>query len=80
MGRDGFARGVCPVHTRLDGDTVFATATGARPLANPVTDVTEIGAVAANVLARAIARGVYEARALPFAGAKPDWKSRFGGG
>ena len=80
MAQDGFARALYPVHTTLDGDTVFAAATGARPLASPVTDVTEIGAVAANVLARAIARGVYEARALPFAGAKPDWKSRFGGG
>ena len=80
MAQDGFARALYPVHTTLDGDTVFAAATGARPLASPVNDVTEIGAVAANVLARAIARGVCEARALPFAGAKPDWKSRFDGG
>ncbi len=78
MAQDGFARAIYPVHTTLDGDTVFAAATGAKPLANPVADVTEIGATAANVLARAIARGVYEARALPFAGAKPDWKGRFG--
>ncbi len=77
MAQDGFARALYPVHTTLDGDTVFAAATGAKPLASPVTDVTEIGAIAANVLARAIARGVYEARALPFPGAKPDWKSRF---
>ena len=34
--------------------------------------------VAANVLARAIARGVYEATALPFAGSLPSWKDKFG--
>jgi hypothetical protein len=34
--------------------------------------------VAANVVARAIARGVYEATALPFEGALPAWKDRFG--
>jgi hypothetical protein len=30
------------------------------------------------VLARAIARGVYEAQALPFSGALPSWKDKFG--
>jgi hypothetical protein len=34
--------------------------------------------VAANVVARAIARGVYTATALPFPGALPAWKDRFG--
>jgi D-aminopeptidase len=34
--------------------------------------------VAANALARAIARGVYEASRLPFPGALPAWKDRFG--
>jgi hypothetical protein len=34
--------------------------------------------VAANVLARAIARGVYEAAALPFPKALPSWKDKFG--
>jgi D-aminopeptidase len=33
--------------------------------------------VAANVMARAIARGIYEARALPFADALPSWKAKF---
>jgi L-aminopeptidase/D-esterase-like protein len=78
MAQDGFARAIYPVHTTLDGDTVFAAATGAKPLRDPVLSLTEIGATAANVLARAIARGVYEARALPFAGAKPGWKDKFG--
>jgi D-aminopeptidase len=37
----------------------------------------ELGALAANVLARAIARGVYEAATLPFRGAQPAWQDRF---
>jgi hypothetical protein len=34
--------------------------------------------VAANTVARAIARGVYSATALPFPGALPAWRERFG--
>jgi D-aminopeptidase len=30
------------------------------------------------VLARAIARGIYEATALEFPGAVPSWRDRFG--
>jgi L-aminopeptidase/D-esterase-like protein len=78
MAQDGFARAIYPVHTPLDGDTVFVAATGARPLGDPVFDVMRIGATAANVVARAIARGVYEARALPFAGALPAYRDKFG--
>jgi L-aminopeptidase/D-esterase-like protein len=78
MAQDGFARAIYPAHTPLDGDTVFAAATGAKSLHDPVFGVSEIGATAANVLARAIARGVYEARALRFSGAKPGWQDTFG--
>jgi L-aminopeptidase/D-esterase-like protein len=78
MAQDGFARAIYPAHTPLDGDTVFAAATGAKPLQDPVLNVSDIGATAANVLARAIARGVYEARALPFSGARPSWRDKFG--
>ena len=69
MAQDGFARAIYPVHTPLDGDVVFAAATGAKALADPLYGLAELGMVAANVMARAIARGVYEATALPFAGA-----------
>ncbi len=69
MAQTGLARAIYPVHTPLDGDIVFAAATGAKPLPDPVYSLSELGMVAANVLARAIARGVYEASALPFAGA-----------
>jgi hypothetical protein len=34
--------------------------------------------VAANTVARAIARGVHAANALPFLGALPAWSDRFG--
>ena len=78
MAQDGMARALRPVHTPLDGDMVFAAATGARPLADPVIALAELGALAADVVARAIARGVYEARALPFPGALPRWRDRFG--
>jgi L-aminopeptidase/D-esterase-like protein len=76
--QDGFARAIYPVHTPLDGDTVFAASTGKRPLADPVYAFAELGAVAANVLARAVARAVHEATALPFSGALPAWKDKFG--
>jgi L-aminopeptidase/D-esterase-like protein len=75
---DGLARALRPAHAPMDGDSVFAAATGAKPLQVPILDLTEIGHAAADCLARAIARGVYEATALPFAGALPSWKDRFG--
>ena len=48
-----------------------------KPLPDPVFSLSELGMLAANVLARAIARGVYEATALPFPGALPSWNDRF---
>lgn len=76
MADDGLARAIRPAHAPLDGDTVFAAATGHKPLTDAARDLAELGHVAADCLARAIARGVYEATALPFAGSLPDWKSR----
>ena len=73
------ARALRPIHTPLDGDIVFVGATGMRTLADPMLGLSELGALAADVVARAIARGVYEARALPFPGALPSWRDRFGG-
>jgi L-aminopeptidase/D-esterase-like protein len=77
MAQSGVARAIYPVHTPLDGDLVFAAATGQRRLADPLIALAELGAVAANVVARAIARGIYEASALPFPGALPSWKDKF---
>jgi D-aminopeptidase len=78
MAQDGMARALRPVHTPLDGDVVFVAATGARSLADPIIALAELGSLAADVVARAIARGVFEARALPFPGAQPSWRDRFG--
>jgi D-aminopeptidase len=78
MAQDGLARAIYPVHTPLDGDVVFAAATGKQDLADPIYSLAELGMVAANVLARAIARGVYEAHALRFQGALPSWRDKFG--
>ena len=77
IAQTGFARAIYPVHAPLDGDVVFAAATGEKTI-DPVVGLTELGMVAANVVARAIARGVFAATALPFPGALPSWKDRFG--
>ena len=73
----GFARAIYPVHAPLDGDVLFAAATCEKPI-EPLVGLTELGMVAANVVARAIARAVYNATPLPFPGAQPAWKDRFG--
>jgi L-aminopeptidase/D-esterase-like protein len=78
MAQTGLARAIYPVHTPLDGDVLFAVATGKKELDEPLHALTLLGAVAANVTARAIARGVYEASALPFPGALPSWREKFG--
>ena len=79
MADDGLARAIRPAHAPMDGDTVMASAMLRKPLQNETVDLTEIGLAAADCLARAIARGVYEATALPFAGALPAWRDKFGG-
>ena len=68
MAQTGLARAIYPVHTPLDGDAVFAAATGDVALADPIYGLAQLGAAAANVLARAVARGVYEAAPLPASG------------
>lgn len=77
MAQTGLARAIYPVHAPLDGDVVFAAATGRRPLADPLHGLTELGAIAANAVARAVARGVYEAKALAFPGSQPSWRDKF---
>jgi L-aminopeptidase/D-esterase-like protein len=77
IAQTGMARAIYPVHAPLDGDVVFAAATGKMPI-DPLFGLTELGMVAANTVARAIARGVHAATALPFLGALPAWGDRFG--
>ncbi|MGV9801097.1 P1 family peptidase [Mycobacterium sp. NPDC003449] len=71
---DGLARTIRPCHTPLDGDTVFALATGAVAVPpDPRTPVamapdtrliTEIGAAAADCLARAVLVGLLAAESV----------------
>jgi L-aminopeptidase/D-esterase-like protein len=76
---DGMARAIVPSHTPFDGDLVFAAATGAKPLRDPVTEPFLIGHAAATCLARAIARGVF--CATPRRGdLTPTWQAHHGGG
>jgi L-aminopeptidase/D-esterase-like protein len=77
MAQDGMARALRPVHTPLDGDIVFVGATGVRPLTDKIFSVSELGSLAADVVARAIGRGVFEAKAPSFPGALPSWHDRF---
>ncbi|PTM42388.1 P1 family peptidase [Bosea sp. 124] len=76
---DGLARALRPAHAALDGDVVFAAATGHSGAPSDAFALSELCATAADVLARAVARGVHAATALPFPGAKPSWRDRFGG-
>ena len=57
MAQDGLARTIRPAHTMLDGDTVFALATGQRR-----ADVSTVGAYAAEAVALAIVRAVKAAQ------------------
>ena len=69
MAHDGFARAIRPGHTPFDGDTIFALATGLRkashwPQAAQDWLLARCGALAADCVARAVARGVYAAESL----------------
>lgn len=72
MAQDGLARAIRPAHSPFDGDIVFALATARRPMPSNMGDFTvaRLGALAADCLARAIARGVYEAKAWPGSGVR----------
>lgn len=61
MAHDGLARSINPVHTMGDGDTLFALATGA---SGREASVTLLGALAAEVTARAVLRAVRAATGL----------------
>lgn len=61
MTHDGYARAIAPVHTPVDGDTVFVLATGGRTAR---ADVGQIGALAADVMAAAIVRAAQQATSV----------------
>ena len=62
MADDGLARAIFPSHTMGDGDTVFSLATGTW---SGEVDLTQVGALAADAMARAIVRAATEATGLP---------------
>lgn len=76
---DGLARALRPAHAPLDGDIVFAAATGHSGAPSDAFALAELCTTASDVLARAVARGVHAATALPFPDAKPAWRDRFAG-
>jgi L-aminopeptidase/D-esterase-like protein len=66
MAQAGLAMSMRPVHTPFDGDIVFALSTGRQAIGDsPDRMVARLGALAADCLARAVARGVYEAVGWP---------------
>jgi L-aminopeptidase/D-esterase-like protein len=77
MAQTGMARAIVPVHTPLDGDIVFALSVGEHKLADPPFGLAELGALAANTLARAIARGVHEAGGIAGASDVPAYRDLF---
>jgi L-aminopeptidase/D-esterase-like protein len=87
--QDGLARAVRPAHSMFDGDTVFALATGARPLAAApgsgsfavparAAELDTLCAAAADVFARAMVRALLAAESLPGLPAYRDvWPDAF---
>ena len=63
MAHDGYARAISPIHTLVDGDTVFSLATGTwKGTADEAVEAT-IGALAADAVAEAIVRAAVQSRA-----------------
>jgi L-aminopeptidase/D-esterase-like protein len=76
MATDGFPRAIRPIHTPFDGDLLFAVATGRKEIAGPrPAAIMRLGMIAGDCIARAIARGVYEAESL---GRNKSYREIFG--
>jgi L-aminopeptidase/D-esterase-like protein len=76
MAADGFARALRPVHSPFDGDIVFGVTTAMRAVGEPrQRNIMRLGSIAADCVARAIARGVYEAQSL---GPMKSYRELFG--
>lgn len=78
MAQDGLARAIRPIHSQVDGDTIFVLATGTHTLPDDplerLMQLLRIGAIAADTVARAVARGVYAAADL---GDAVSYKSKY---
>lgn len=53
MAHDGYARAIRPVHTSMDGDSIYAVSLGGVP-----ADLDAVGVIGARVMAKAIVRAV----------------------
>jgi L-aminopeptidase/D-esterase-like protein len=62
MAHDGFPRALYPVHSPGDGDLLYVLSTAAQTLDREQVSLLTLGTTAANVVARAIAQGVYAAQ------------------
>lgn len=71
IAQTGLARTIRPVHTPVDGDIVFALATGNVPAD---ADVLQLGALGARALERAVLRAVTAAESLPGLPSVRDWQ------
>ncbi|MEL6746429.1 MAG: P1 family peptidase [Pseudomonadota bacterium] len=85
MAHTGMGRAIAPVHSPHDGDLVFALSTGEIDPAGPMSSaqpgaLAGVGDCAAQVTARAIARGVYMAAPAPAGIDLPSYRSRWGSG
>ena len=76
-GQDGLARAIWPSHTLVDGDLVFALATGHVPIELKIEDMIALHAAVAATAARAIARAVFHATPAP-GDIFPTWAQRAG--
>jgi L-aminopeptidase/D-esterase-like protein len=71
MTDDGYARAIWPIHTMVDGDTVFAIATAGK---SGAPDMIALGSLAADVMATAVLRAATQATSLPNLPAVRDQK------
>ena len=78
MAQTGIARAIYPVHTPLDGDVVFAAATGQKAACRSAAELVAARRRCRQCDGAGDRARVYEATALPFAGALPSWRDKFG--
>jgi len=70
MAQAGLTRAIRPAHTPVDGDTMFALATGAK---EQPADLLRLGSLAARAVERAILRAVSEATGLAGVPSAREW-------
>lgn len=74
-GQDGLAMAIRPIHTQFDGDTVFALTTAATACQPRPDLLVRLGTMAADVMARAVMRAVFEAATV---GQHRSWRETWG--